>query len=546
MGKTASMALLALSLLAIHLFHVSGSLWPMYLLSAMGIVHAFAIAFSRGRALGPTAAYVGLVVTGWLVWVLLDWSRFQQSAIGEPLLRLRDWIQDNPVPIVLAVVGGSTLWMFLLGNATALYGLHQTARVYLAVGTFVLCMWGGWGLLIQQSVVPAWLVQATFIAALVSPLVIIFTHFGLMVSLDSKLLAVTFWTTLLTGYFALARPLVNMVEFFLRELLPQLVGRARLNEFDDLWVLKYTDWMSQISLVLQSVALLSLVAASLARTVDKFEGRVPIWYADWKANRSARAVNAFTVVVQAPLEWAMALANLATNLAFMIIEFVRSLIHNVIQMVKEIPLFVVQVLRLLVIPVATFAVISFAFLSALRDLRVYVLQTTEATHILPNATSGVSSTVYGVRTLWGESVTVVLLALLIGAISFVIANPKFRNEGLAAICVVVLGYLGTTGVGSALAFMLTSMNGRLALPFYFEEYGELLWTNMVLVILLVALVVVTSVPTAFGNARAATSGLGVMNLATFLVILPLLGFSVYALFLGLGPLLSTVRSVSGP
>jgi hypothetical protein len=305
--------------------------------------------------------------------------------------------------------------------------------------------------------------------------------------------------------------------------------------------------MSQLSVLLLAAALLSLVAASITRVVDRFQGRVPSWYAEWK-NGPPRTTGGVMSLLRVPGEIILAIAYLVSNLSLMIVEFFKCLVLNVVELFWQTPRFALQLFRELVIPVVVFSTVGLGFLVVLRNLQLYIGSVSGSSDVVLKSVGQDRLPIEGAPdavVLWGQAVSVVVLALVLGVLTFMVASPRFRSEGLASVCVVVLGYLAVTIVGSVIALSMVFLTRRIDLAFDYQGYGDLLNINAIYVMILLGCLVVTSIPSVLSGLRNTSAESDFSRASVVLVMLPIVGFIAYALVLGVSPLFRGVSEVLG-
>ena len=136
---------------ALVLFRLSDSIWPLYLMICLGIIHLYSIIFSRGSTLSSAARWFAVIAILWTLWVVGDRAADYYgptSLIGRVWPNLYNIFHDllvYQVPLVLWLA--AVVWAVLLGRTKSLAGIR-----FLGTGAFVFGLWGVWGLLIQQSV----------------------------------------------------------------------------------------------------------------------------------------------------------------------------------------------------------------------------------------------------------------------------------------------------------------------------------------------------------------------------------------------------------
>ncbi len=238
-GKTGLALFFCSALAVLALFRISDSIWPIYLLIALGVIHLYAVIFSQGEALTSATFVFFTVSLLWGLWELADWFASQRPAsnFATNFWRpLHGYVTDDLVYIPLVVWIIATIWGIALGRSQALPGLKLASGYFLGLGAFIFGLWGAWGFLIENRLVRSWLFQAAIVLALVVPLLLLISLIEYHPPEERTPGAwpqlAALWFLLITAYLLSTQVLTDLVERGLGHFLPQILGLHPLSNLE--------------------------------------------------------------------------------------------------------------------------------------------------------------------------------------------------------------------------------------------------------------------------------------------------------------------------
>lgn len=154
--------LLVAGLATVALYRRGISIWLLYALVVSGLIHLYAVVFSKGAAIKGAALWVGGLVLAAFAAELPT-----SSSQGGPWNALHIFFEDRPFLLPTALWAMATIWGFLLGRNKTLPVLKLSASYFLAAGTFVLGLWGLLGFAISIHAESRNLYQYVVLATLI-------------------------------------------------------------------------------------------------------------------------------------------------------------------------------------------------------------------------------------------------------------------------------------------------------------------------------------------------------------------------------------------
>ena len=428
------------------LFRLTGSGWPMYLLVAMGVIHAYSVVFSRGEALTNVTVLFASVTVVWALCVLTDRlavAAATQAIVGPIWSCVRKVVQQLPIVIPSLLWLGGSVWGVSLGRSKAMPGVKIASSFFLGTGTFVLGLWAVWAILIQSEMFRTWVFQVAVVFALVVPLVLLIVLLRRRPPEAPRAHIVALWLLVIATYLASTQLLTDLVEKGLGVFLPRLLGLPPLGEVDLPWLVALLNWRMPLCSTLTAVSIISLVASSVAQVIATFEeGRRPGFCVEALADIAAKKAEAKSQIEGLLFHIAgMGLEAVAITVAVATVarRITVSFLENLVITLRRALVYLRRLVRHLVIPVCSFSLLAVLIIMTLEHSRVY--NAGEAT--------------FSPLALWGESLTVMLVALVLCGASFGFAPAAKRRF--------VFGGTEAVAVLESMAYVLVSL-ASLGLP----------------------------------------------------------------------------------
>jgi hypothetical protein len=272
------MTIVLTAIVSFVLFRHTNEVWPLYWFLLLGIVHLYAMVFTRGAALGSAAAFLALTSAGSLAWTAID-SSGPSGVLGG--------LSDAGLRI-LPILGWllSTVYLFMLGRQ-ALVRIRTASRYFLAAATLTLGYWGVWLFYLENDLVTPTVQRAAVGAGLLLPVAAILFLFnrsefdlpalGLAGGpRERRLWRVTLGALALVVVAAdllLIEPLSIALGYLLGQFLPRLVGVAPLPDIDPRWLSDLGWRPAATSAVLLVAVALVVVRAALDTAYSRAELR---------------------------------------------------------------------------------------------------------------------------------------------------------------------------------------------------------------------------------------------------------------------------------
>jgi len=281
-GRTRSlfygMTIVLTAVISFVMFRYTNVVWPLYWFLLLGIVHLYAIVFTRGAALGSAAAFLVMTTAGSLAWTAIGGAGSSGFLGG---------LADSGLRI-LAVLSWllTTVYLFMLGRH-ALSRIRTASRYFLAAATLTLGYWGVWLFYLESGLVSPTVYQAAIGVGLLVPVVAILFLINrydrdrpsiemLAGERERRLWKVTLGALALVVVavdLILIEPLSAALGFILGQFLPRLVGAAPLTGTDPRWLSDLGWRPAATSAVLLVAMALVVVRAALDTAYSKAELR---------------------------------------------------------------------------------------------------------------------------------------------------------------------------------------------------------------------------------------------------------------------------------
>lgn len=209
------------AVIAVAAFRYAEVVWPLYWFLLLGIVHLYAIAFTRGAALGSATWVLSAATAISIAWAVID-SLIPSSG---PAGRL-----THAGLLLLPVLGWllTTVYMFLLGQQ-ALSRIRIASSYFLAAATLTLGFWGVWLFYLENGLVTREIYPWAIGVGLLLPVPCIALLFTLPGRTGSErqrwLLSLgAFGLVVLATNVIVTVPLVRALDYLLNQFFPRLVG----------------------------------------------------------------------------------------------------------------------------------------------------------------------------------------------------------------------------------------------------------------------------------------------------------------------------------
>ncbi|MCC7164929.1 MAG: hypothetical protein IT331_20700 [Anaerolineae bacterium] len=523
-GRASSSLFLLAAFLSILAFRVSGSIWPMYFVVAIGIVHLYAVVFSRGAAIVTGTIALLAVSLGWALWLLFEWivGYSPISANVAPLwLTIQQAFDLVGFLLALGIWVLGTVWALMLGRRRALPGIRLASSYFLATGAFIFGLWATWAILIENSRFQEIVINVAVLLALIVPVVLLVFLLRREPPKGTRSQVFAVWSLLLTAYLFSTQFLTVLVEYGLGVILPKVLGLPTLG-VDLPWLLDVLKWRAPISGILLAVALVSLTASSLATAIEEYRSSKSDNLQRFADGIRERLTGSSNFVEQMTLHIGGALAELAilgTKIAVVAGVTATNLIDNIVAVLKDGWYYGLKMLRFLIVPVFSFSVLSILLIIVLTDYQRYI--------------SGIAFSPWA---LWGEAITYLILVLVLSAACFGFApaiQSRFVFSGtMAAAMFGVLIYFVISIASLGLLFIHFGFR-TVGISMPFVEPGPIYTLNIVACVVALGLLIMTVAPTTIlSNLRERFARFGAL-LPGFQVAV-LVGFGVLAIYFGLG------------
>jgi hypothetical protein len=533
-GLIIQTTLVIASILAgVTLFRATGATWPIYLLAVIGIVNVFAVIVSRGAALSVA---VGQLVLAALVWVLWEPGMriFPQFA---PMVE--KW---GTIALVgLLVVG--TFCAFAVGRLTALPGMRSTSGWYLGTATFVLGMWGVWGVLVEGGDLPTWAYQVVLGFVLLLPLAILFLILRRERPVgNSRASSSAVWLLLVTVYLTFVEHLTDATVVVFGSFLPGLLDVAPVAVVDFPGWLEFLRWKSLVMTILAIGVVVFVGASSIIDAAAEFRSSKHDYYKQRLADLIARSQRQggvgstgataaqgqiLALQVEAMLNVIWDFSSLTT------VTFAK----NLFAIVQRSVYYLIMLLRYLS-PVLAFSILGMLMIATLEDYASYL-----------NSPSAIGSALGRVR-LWGEPILVTIVAILLVVLSFGLIRStggnKFSSQrqllaGAESVALILFGVLYLCSLIDVMAFLplwwalrAAGIDATVIAP------GPIQYVNILALVALVVLIVIVRFGIGLGRPRGVKEAYQFRTTA-----LVLAAFGILVVIVGSFPIVSRIVHAAG-
>lgn len=465
-----SSAIFIISVLAaVVLFRLGASPWPMYLLITLGILHLYAVIYSRGAALNSVTLTFAIITLLWGIWIFVGWRvQFEGSASG--LRTTWERIQHAAlgqlpgIALFIWIVG--IAWALWLGQKKSLGPIRIASSYFLGMGAFIFGLWGVWALLIQSNRVPANALQFVLIMSLVIPvfLLIVLLWREKPPGPAGQALAISLFPIM--AYFLVFELFLRLAEFGLGRFLPRILGMSPLQSSDIAWLNTVLQWRGLVLSLMVAGVIVSLAALSSAEALVEFRAtQQPTPRQSGRRGTTSPLDDLAEGIGNFAASMGHVISNTAAFVGIATIRFAYNVRDAVL---KALP-YLRKLVKYVFAPVAAFSVLSFLIIIVLSRFFAYEqgLLTSDP------------------KALWGAALIVLVLVLVLCAASFGFAPARSAFEVFpvtkAAIFIAISLYFILSG--ASLAFLLV-WGGFLSLKVDFigVRPGPIYWLNTIVVV----------------------------------------------------------------
>jgi len=432
--------LLASSLAALVLYHVSSSPWPLYLYLVIGILQLYAVIFSRGEAFGRAATLAALIAIAWGGWELSAWLGHLHATRHVGLVvwlgRLRVHVEPRFGLVAVAMWLGGTvayLWRGHRGNESS---IEVGATYFLTTGAFIFGLWGAWGVLLEHSLVSERVFRGALTVAVVLPCLLLIALLRVHPPDTEWPYAVALWLVALSVYLLALGLITDGARYGLGVAMPRLLGLTPLAVRHAHPIFGIVPWRARIAVILCALALLLILAASFADALRGYRLHRPAWYTetlDRIAQQLRQAPNGFARLGIGLVAMMTRIALSLYTVAYFVARTISLCAANLARTLRHALTYLGRTLGFLLVSSVSFSILSLVIIYLLRS---YL--TVAATGSAPEA-----------RRFWGEAVVALILVLLLCGLSFSLAPAvpaRFAEHNLIeAIGLGVYTYLGVSG-----------------------------------------------------------------------------------------------------
>jgi hypothetical protein len=264
-GKTRSLiqgaVIVLAAVVAFGLLGYTREAWPLYWFLLLGVVHLYAIVFTRGAALGSAMWFLTAATVVSIAWSAVHSHLPTTGAFGTlstTILRI--------VPVVGWLL--TTGYMLYLGRQT-MPAIETASSYFLAAAALTLGFWGVWLFYLENGLVTSTIYHVAIGVGLLLPVLctaLLFTLPGQSQRERRRWLMglAALALVALSANLVLIEPLFDALAFLLGRFLPRLVGVAPLNDITATSVLSGHGWRkAATSLMLLVAAAFVVVQAAL-------------------------------------------------------------------------------------------------------------------------------------------------------------------------------------------------------------------------------------------------------------------------------------------
>jgi hypothetical protein len=213
------MVIVLSAVVAFVLFGYTKEIWPLYWFLLLGVVHMYAMVFTRGIALGSATWLLPISATVSLLWAVLGGPSHHPLTTGLAGALVR------AVPVLLWLL--LTGYMFVLGRRGTVAPIRTPSISFLTAATSTLGFWGVWIFYLENHLETNAIYKVAVLIGLLLPVLSALILFALpdpdsmrewLLSLAALALVV------LAANLRLFEPLVKAVAFIMGRLFPRLIG----------------------------------------------------------------------------------------------------------------------------------------------------------------------------------------------------------------------------------------------------------------------------------------------------------------------------------
>lgn len=473
--KLSAFILLVSALTALVVFHSTASPWPMYFFIAIGIIHLYAILFSRGAALLSAAVVSGVGTAGWLIWELSAYLIGRESVRADGAATTLAGAPSAVQASLLVVLWlGGAAWAYRLGRTKAMPGTELASSFFLGMGAFALGLWGTWSVVLGDPLFRMVVYQFVLLLSLLVPLgllIYLVKHYPYQrrkTGVTPKTEVIALWLIVGGAYLSSTQLLTDAVKNSLGAFMPRLLGAQVITDIELPLLLQILSFRNPIPSVFAATAVANILASSAAQAAIEFVAHKPEWLThrlrairhDYLASRNT--VNKFVLQsIGGLLELLGILITFIQFSSLMSVKFVETCAREA----RRLGDYGLRMIRYLVVPLIAFSVLAISVIHVLIQFTLYI----RLIHF-PDP-----------RVLWAEALVVMILVGLLCAACFGLAPGSNRRFLFAGVEAAYLGFIVYFTLSLAsLTFLIIwfgfQSNG---LDLVAVRPGGVYWTNLV-------------------------------------------------------------------
>lgn len=500
------------------LFRLTGSIWPVYLILSIGIIHLYSVIFSEGQAIRSGTVLLALSILAWIGWYLVPPDVFEGQ--GEVVT----------LALTFTAIG---IWIFgilyaiYLGRRKVVSSAKLASSYFLGTGAFLFGLWGIWGLVLENEIELADIFQIAVGFVVLVPMVILIRL--LIVSprkeaageKDVQIEVSVLWLLALSAYLSTTQWLADQLVLVFGDVMPHLLDRNPVHiDMPELFgILK---WRYPVTGVFSALAIIILIRWSIKVVTDKFEYYPPRFFTEALSRLESRraSTNPISFALIGIEGAALIFINLISRIANLLSKITIVFIEKVISTLRRVFTYLGRLIRYIIIPVLAFSLLSLTSISVLHQYRLYF-----------NGIGGFEPLM-----LWGAGISVLILVILLSRLSFGFTQLEIRQYIFAGTeAALYLGALAFFAVSVAATGLILIWYGLNAVNIDFSGVrpGPIYQYNFIAIIVLMVILVVTE----FLYQRIESSSKLAKILPTFtgLRVVLLVALAIYVAYLGLEP-----------
>ncbi|MDQ3706954.1 MAG: hypothetical protein M3437_17375 [Chloroflexota bacterium] len=442
------------------------------MLITLGILHLYAVIYSRGAALTSATVAFAIVTFMWGVWVILDW-RVQSE--GEASILRATWEAlkqntSNRLPIIALLVWViGVVWAVWLGHKKSMGPIRLASSYFLGMGACVFGLWGVWALLIQSDHIRGDAFQFMLVMALVIPVALLMVLLWRKKPSGPAGQVLATWFFPIMAYLLVFEIFVRIAEFSLGRFLPKILGFSPLNTPGLSWMGGILQWRGLILSLMVAGIVISLSVLSSAEAIVGFRAtRLPTLRRRAQHGTHNPSVS-IGDLAEGIADFVGSLGHLISNAAAFVGVVAMRFAQNLREAVLNALPYLRKLVKYVLAPAAAFSVLSVLIIVVLSLFSDYERGILEGD---PKA-------------LWGAVLIVLVLVLALCAASFGFAPARsafevFSVTKAATFIAIILYFVVSTA--SAAFFLVWIGLLSLKVDFVGVRPGPIYWLNLIAVV----------------------------------------------------------------